>query len=574
MIVLNQFALAGGPVPWTATLTIGSGETTADLTNYPLYVDLAHMPASFWANTNEGKDLRASIGGSQVPVDVIWCSVAEQKGAAFIKIPSFPTATSTTINLSGDAVSDRAAANSTYGSQAVWSPFLAVFLLGITAGDDRTGGAQGRIFGNPDFFELIATTAGDVDSHQGVDSDDTYDYTTDTNAIYKRDAAGSLVTSNLDPIGDAAIGGSPTINHCGDVLHHNGLLYIPMEAYPAVGGLYNAHIGVFNASDLSFVTAYNISAQGHEAASIAHCDRDDLLYIVDYDANNSTIYKYQTNGTYVGTLTTSVAITNRQGITWHWDYFWISSDTNDETVRVSYTGDVTLAPAGGFAGIGFGQPAGIAYEGIGHRDDALLQLIDPGATERFEAWRPLRMSKGAQGGISCPGSVNGSLIANGRASHTTFTMGCTLIVDAKAQNRCAVSYLDESAASGTSRRAIIAFRNSTSTLALWDFSNSWLEPSPTVNPTLGQSYRVHGVWQGTTARRIYIDGTQRNSAAPITAVPNDLDTIIIGHEDADTLERFSGDIGYVYLAPSALSAAWIAAEHSNLNDPANFYSIT
>ncbi|HET7255622.1 MAG TPA: LamG-like jellyroll fold domain-containing protein [Xanthobacteraceae bacterium] len=561
---------------WTATLTVPSGKVASNLTNYPLYIDLDDMPSQFWANTNKGKDLRASVSGTQIPVDVVWCSTAEGKGAAFVKVPTLFAASATAITLYGNGTDDRAADASAYGRNAVWSDYESVFLFGITAGDDRTGKTQASIVGDPDLFEKIETSTSDVDSHQGVCWDGTHYYTADTNAIYKWNSSWALVASNTNPIGSAGISGSPAINHCGDLDVYNGLLYVPMECWPASGGLYNGHIGVFRASDLSFVQSFDIHAQAHESASIAYCPVDGLLYVCDFDANTDKLWKYNpSTGAYVGQLTMDHTISQPQGLTWWQDYFWISQDANDETIRVSYAGVTTVGNLpGGSGGIGFGQGVGDNYEGIGHRDDALLQLFDPsaGSVQRVEAWRPYRLGKSAQGGFNIT-SAGGTIETGSRSSYQTYTMAVTLNIGAKAQNRCALSYVNSAALASANTRQVIAYRNSTTTLAIWDVNNSWLECSPALNPAIGTNYRVHAVYQGTTARRIYVDGTQRNSQSGITAVPSTLNKLLIGGEDADYAELWQGQLGFAYLRPSVLSADWIAGEHSNLNAPSSFYSI-
>jgi hypothetical protein len=108
----------------------------------------------------------------------------------------------------------------------------------------------------------------------------------------------------------------------------------------------------------------------------------------------------------------------------------------------------------------------------------------------------------------------------------------------------------------------------------WDANNTWLQASPTIDPTLNQSYRVHAVYSGTSFRKIYVDGVERNSASPITAVPTTLDTLRVFSEDADNAEPWAGKVGFVYLRGEVLPAAWLAAEYANLNAPGSFYSVT
>lgn len=563
-----RFDSAGeAPAGGSATLTIPSGKVASNLTNYPLYVSLANMPSSFWTTSNKGKDLRASVSGSQVPCDMVWYDKTNQQGTLFVLVPTVFASSSTVVTLTWDGVSDRAAVGSTFGRNAVWADFTSVFLLGETIVDDRTGGVSAAIYDDPDFFELIETSSTDLNSHQGVCWDGTYYYTVDTNAIYKWSSSWTLVDSNTNPIGDAAIATSPTVDHCGDPEYYDGKIYIPLECYPASGGLYNSHIVVFSAADLSFIASYDISAQAHESSSICRCDRDGKFYVTDYVAG--AVHRYNPDFTYSGTLTLSGTIPLIQGITWWRDYFWISADDDDETYRVAFDGTMDV---GNKPGVGFGSGvSGGYYEGIGHREDALLQVKDPGATERVEVWRPIRMPISAGGGFD-DGNF-GTLVANNRPSLTTFTLACTMAIASKGKNRVPVSYWDESAGT-TNTRQVISYRDTGTTLAIWDTNNSWLNASPAINPTLNQAYRAHSVYNGTISRTLYVNGAQAATQAGIAAVPNALDTIRIMSEDTSELERWDGQVGFVYLRPGVLSAAWIAAEYSNLNAPGSFYSIT
>ena len=570
----------GGATPWSATLTVPSGKTGSDLSSFPLYVDLSEMPASFWANTNAGKDMRASVGGSQVACDLVWIDTANETGTAFVLVPTLAAASSTVVTLSGNGLDDLPAVSDTYARNAVWADYEAVFLLGETGPEDRTGGAFAYTDGDPDYFEKIDDSgATDTNSHQGVDYDGTYYYTTDTNAIYKWDASWTLVDSNANPIGDAAISGTPTVDSLGDVLCHDGKLYIPIEKYPASGGLYNAHIAVFDASDLSFITAYDISAQGHEAASIAYCDRDGYLYVVDRDGNDDQVYKYTTTGTYIGALTCNLDIAERRGITWWRERFWVSQDANDETIMVLYDGTVTPGnTATGVGGIGFGGGASGGYGGIGFREDALLQLRDNGTTETVEAWQPKTAALMAGGGYTKAQTGGEGVHRGGMASYSTFTMAVTMIHSTITgnENQVGLGYIDVSATAASNTRVGLANRvnQSPDTIGVWDPANSWLSPASAITPVVGTAYRLHGVYNGTTSRALYHNGSQVASQSGISAAPSALDGLNIGFDDGSFAERFSGTLGFVYLRPSVLSADWIAAEYSMINAPASFYTIT
>lgn len=558
---------------YTATLTVASGTVGSDLTDFPIMVRLSDMPAGFWNHGDlryDGGNIRVrTTGGSLVPHDLVRFEPSSSDGVLFFK-GSITAATDVSWNITiEDPADQKLAVTDTNGRNNVWSDYESVFIFGETAGDDRTGYATGAAFFNdPDLFEKVSQSTTDLNSHQGVCWDGTHYYTTDDNAIYKWDSSWTLVDSHLDPIGSASLSG--TADHCGDLDVYDGILYIPIEQYPTPAG--TQHIVKFNASDLSYVAKYDISAQGHEAASIAYCDRDNLLYIVDYDGNNDTIYKYDpTDGTYIGTLVTDKSVLQRQGITWWRDHFWVSIDSGDETIRFTYEGSASLGNlSGGAGGIGFGSNSSGNYEGIGHRDEDLIQLIDPGSVERVEIWRPLDMDLGAGGGYYSD-AVNEHARAVGRSTFSVFTIGCTVAVESKNANRAIVSYWDESSGTANTNRVTVAY-DFPNDLAVWDTNNSWLQS--TVDPTANVAYRVNVIYNGTTARHIFINGGTKQTDSTITAAPSGLDTLMIGAEDADLNEWMYGYIGFVYLRGEVLSDDWIAAEYLNLNTPASFYSIT
>lgn len=555
------------------TITIAAGAVASNLIDFPLMVRLSDMSSAFWAAVKEdGGDIRATdMAGATIPHDLSRFDYSEQDGVLWVKITLAAAADNSFKITCGNSGLSKLAVDDTNGRNAVWSDYEAVFLLGESGAEDRTGGANGAIELDPQSgcFELVATSP-DLNSHQGICWDGTHYYTTDTNAIYKWDAAWSLVDSNVDPLGDAAIGGAPTVNHLGDVEFHAGLLYMPIECYPASVGLYNAHIGIFDAADLSFVGSFDISAQAHEASSVTYCDLDGLFYVTDYDSNPSTIFKYDpSDGSYVGTLTCDRSIGLRQGITWWRGSFWVSSASSNEVLKVSYAGEVSVASyASALVGGLFGNTTTATYEGIGHTDTELLLLDDPGSSETVARWRPIDLGLAGGGGFST--AASGFVSAYSRSSHTTFTLGVTASIAVKGANRVAASYWQDGI---DNRRQVIAYRNASAALAMWDVNNSWLDSSPAINPTLNQPYRLNSVYSGSASRKLFINGAQAAVQNVITAVPATLNAILIGTEDSSHLEGWSGTLGFVYLRAEALSAAWLAAEYANLNDSISFYSI-
>lgn len=99
------------------------------LTNYPILIHLETLPDEFWDNVaSTGSDIRAEISSAQVPCHLAYIDVSQRKGWLWVLIASYSTS-DVTITLYGDGVSAFPAANSTYGSEAVWAAHEAVYLF-------------------------------------------------------------------------------------------------------------------------------------------------------------------------------------------------------------------------------------------------------------------------------------------------------------------------------------------------------------------------------------------------------------------------------------------------------------
>jgi hypothetical protein len=114
------------------TLTVNASLVTGSHSNSPVHVDLAEMPADFWSEvTNGGGDIRCysdSGMSTQIPREVVACDTGTDTGQLHVKVPSLTT--SSVIYVTVDGVSTEPAANSTYGSEAVWSAYATMWHMG------------------------------------------------------------------------------------------------------------------------------------------------------------------------------------------------------------------------------------------------------------------------------------------------------------------------------------------------------------------------------------------------------------------------------------------------------------
>ena len=188
----------------------------------------------------------------------------------------------------------------------------------------------------------------DIKAHQGVTTDGESFYLLHTDFIKKTDENWNEIDINKKVLSE--IGGG--MNHLGDGDYHNGKLYIPVEYWDDRDNFGSQHIAIWDASDLSYVGKYDISAQGHEVAGIT-VDNNYIYVVSFYDG--TAIWKYDLlDFTYAGYISISENIESIQGITTDGAYFYISQE--DYLYKISPTGTVMKKiPASVNEGIDFYQ---------------------------------------------------------------------------------------------------------------------------------------------------------------------------------------------------------------------------
>lgn len=148
-MLTNSFVYsAGGGVAGPWTLTIAAGEVASDLTNFPVYVNLADMPPEFWGDVlSDGANIRVKQSGSVIPFDIVKIDTGTSTGVLFFLASSLLAASDNifTIDLSGGSL---IASGDPNGRDDVWAAYDWVYLGEQSggAGDvfiDRTGGAAG-----------------------------------------------------------------------------------------------------------------------------------------------------------------------------------------------------------------------------------------------------------------------------------------------------------------------------------------------------------------------------------------------------------------------------------------------
>ena len=166
----NNTATFSTDVPFSqsnvANITIDSSKVDADLTDYPVYINLADLPSSFWDTVaNGGGDIRVykSDGTTQLAREVVSCDTSAETGELHVKYTgTLSSSTDTVIQIWADGSSSEPASDSTYGSEAVWDDYWIVSHNGgktnsssismtITSQNSATASNVGKIGEGTDF---------------------------------------------------------------------------------------------------------------------------------------------------------------------------------------------------------------------------------------------------------------------------------------------------------------------------------------------------------------------------------------------------------------------------------------
>ena len=142
---------------YRTAIVIASSSVYSTLTDFPVYVDLSTLGTDFWDNvTLDGRGLRMTQGDgiTEVPIDLVSINVGAQTGELHFLANQLSSTADTTFYLyhnNSDALT--AEADSTYGSQAVWAGYAAVYHFN----DDPTLGVTDESGHGKDLSPLVGT---------------------------------------------------------------------------------------------------------------------------------------------------------------------------------------------------------------------------------------------------------------------------------------------------------------------------------------------------------------------------------------------------------------------------------
>ncbi len=155
------------------TITIDHTKVAANLTDFPVYVDLSDMPASFWDTvSSSGGDIRMyeSDGTTEIPREVVAIDTGTKTGELHFK-GDLSSTSDTSFILTIDGTSSDYAADATYGAENVWdADFAAVYHLNDeNAIDSTANGKDGTVQGGMSSSNIVDGKVGKALNFDGSD---------------------------------------------------------------------------------------------------------------------------------------------------------------------------------------------------------------------------------------------------------------------------------------------------------------------------------------------------------------------------------------------------------------------
>lgn len=218
------------------------------------------------------------------------------------------------------------------------------------------------------------------------------------------------------------------------------------------------------------------------------------------------------------------------------------------------------------------------YIGVGLFESGSAVNFGPGEPtlniESFGGNSPVysALTMGAGGGVTTGslgayrGFMGCPLVTN------KYTQGVTIVPSNVAVRMVAIGFAKLTSASEAADESQWLYHAAGGDYRIFDDLNSSLSSVFTlVNST---AYRAHCIYDGTTARRIYLDGIEKAEDAVIGIASDSFSTLFLANEDQSFTERWEGGIGYVWMRRGVVVNAWIKAEHLALSDPVTFFNAT
>lgn len=546
------------------TVTVAAGKVSADLTAFPLMIDLSDMPGGFWTNAqSDGGNIRVydADGVTMLPHDLTYINKSRGLGRLFVKKTLLSASNNSVVVRLEESPLSKLAVTDTNGRNAVWSDYEVVWVYPELV--NRTGNVFTEDQTKVRTSEWVRKAYFDMpgNPHQGIAVDTLGNAVTiDTNYL-RRHTTSDFVTvlaSNADPVGAIKTAtGNANLNHLSDGCIIAGELWVPCNEYP-ISGAKDEYLVVFNLSDLTINRWYDISAVNRHIASICYNPDTSLIYAVDY-TNGASLITFNTSGVHQGNITLSANYSALQGIEKVGDKLYMSrEEVTNPIYEVEFDGTINGVI---YSSRQTGINEGISFDGtfLYHMDgDGDLSVLERDAA--MPDWGRLY--------------YNGALARFPRSqvwSAGTSVFWTVTTGDLQQAFLSVGNFFDS-----TGGRATVAYDEGPDRTSIWNSNDGWL--ATTQNPGYNDSFRLFAAHNGTTERKLAHNGVANMiKDATVSARPagsgTNTDFIINASTSAD-FETGEAYYQFAWIRHDYLSDDWAEADYDNMTSPGTFYSIT
>jgi hypothetical protein len=541
-----------GAVIETIDMTVPTTSVSADLTGFPVMVNLADMPARFWAAVNDsGGNIRARTadGVFNIPHDLTFFDVTRQIGRLFVKL-NLSNSVDTEFTIVVLEESDSAlSVSSSNGQYAVWSDYeYAVVMPALT---NRTGAyfssaSSGWQPYTPWIRHDFRRLSGNP--HQGVTSDGTNFFWVDTNAIYRGNMSYTLLNSDTDIGASLATAGLANVNHLGDPCMYDGALWLTATTSTSQRWLVR-----FNATTLAPENWYQIDpAYAAYGATLLHDGTDFVLFA--YTVGTSFI-RVSEVGVFVSQTTISAAISNIQGSTLL---------PSGNFLVVQNQGSVyELNPAGAIQSVVYIDPHSSIGEGMqyltisgvptlfllkGDGDLVTLRKED----DHFD-FRKIHYNNAY---VDLPYS-------------STWSIGATVFWTSADYEQAFIALYNPSSVDSALE---VAYDEGPDKIGSYNLAEGWLYSSPDDTPAI-YSDRIYGLTSNGSTRKLYNSGDVASDAIA-GAIPSSNTTMRFMFNAARPgIREREAYYQFLWMRTDVVSDAWMEADHLNKSAPTTFYTV-
>lgn len=429
------------------------------------------------------------------------------------------------------------------------------------------------------YQELSASP--NVPADLGMTHDETNWWLFSTNQITKTDEFWSTTLQNTNPLG--ALSGAP--NRIGDGFYYGGFLWIPAMRFVSCADYDTVTLCKFDPTTLAFIDEVDITPSGAAATSCCYKRKsyENEIAVVSYCHNNKIfLYDYDSapNRGFKGVIHLSSPIEKPVGITMAGNFFLISSEQDSTTYKV--------APDGTVLGAVYFDDSATFYRGLASHDNG----VSPHSGD--DAWILLDSGSGNQTirklerlyGMHFPGSdvadVNPNIGAYLKVELPADYDQGTLEVfyepfDVK--DRAIASWVNDAAAPSADQRVTLNTSSGVGLLGVEDPGNGRMLAGDLVYLP-GVNYAAFRFEKDGDRQIAYGRGSGNdfNSTLPntVSALTVDLPTgkthLLIGVEDADAAEVFSGLVRAFRFSKVVRDDFYLKSEFNNENSPYYMFS--